>query len=38
MGIVMKFKTCDVTVCLVLAEDNGHWECLNNQRILADRN
>ena len=37
MGIVIKPKTWDMTVCLVLAEDNGLWEHLKNRRILADR-
>ena len=29
MGIVIKCETCNMTVCLVLVEDKGHWEHLN---------
>ena len=35
--IVIKFKTCDMAVCLVLAKDNGHQEHLKDKRILVDR-
>ena len=35
--IVIKFKTCDMTVCLVFAKDNGCQEHLKDKRILADR-
>ena len=37
MVIVIKFKTCNMIVWLVFAEDNGHQKYLKGKRILADR-